>query len=142
MPGKIKILLAKAGLDPHDKGIKLLARTLKEVGGMEVIYTGLYRNVDEIASLAVQQQVDIVGLSVHTGMQMTLFKSVRELLNQNGGGKIILIGGGVMPDQDIRELKSTGCVEEIFGPYDPVTGVIDWIQQKCQGRRANVEGEK
>ncbi len=130
MSGKIKVLLAKAGLDPHDKGIKLVARKLREIGGMEVFYTGLYRSVDEIVNAALQEKPDIVGLSVHTGMQMSLFPELRQKLNEKGAADICLIGGGVIPHQDVQELKDHGHVAEVFGPNESVEEVIDWIKAR------------
>ncbi len=129
MPKIIKVLLAKVGLDPHDKGVKLVARGLRDVGGMEVIYTGLYRNLDELVQEALENMVDIVGVSVHTGLQMNIFPNLRNKLNEIGGGNIILIGGGVMPVQDITALKANGTVAEIFGPSTSINTIIDWINQ-------------
>lgn len=130
MSGKIKVLLAKAGLDPHDKGIKLVARKLREIGGMEVFYTGLYRSVDEIVEAALKEKPDVIGLSVHTGMQMSLFPELRRKLNEKGAADICLIGGGVIPSQDVRALKDDGHVAEIFGPNESVEEVIDWLKGK------------
>lgn len=129
MSKKIRVLLAKAGLDPHDKGIKLLARKLRDIGGMEVIYTGLYRSVDEIVEAALSEKVDILGLSVHTGMQMRLFPELRQKLNDNGAADVYLIGGGVMPSKDIQSLKADGHAAEIFRSDQSVHEVIDWIRQ-------------
>lgn len=129
MPKKIKVLLAKVGLDPHDKGVKLVARGLRDVGGMEVIYTGLYRNLDELVQEALENMVDLVGVSVHTGLQMNIFPNLRNSLNERGGESIILIGGGVIPDQDITVLKANGTVAEIFGPSTSINTIIDWINQ-------------
>ncbi|MEQ8174288.1 MAG: cobalamin-dependent protein [Syntrophomonadaceae bacterium] len=130
MSRKIKVLLAKAGLDPHDKGIKLVARKLREIGGMEVFYTGLYRSVDEIVEAALQERPDIVGLSVHTGMQMSLFPELRYKLNEKGAAAICLIGGGVIPPRDVQVLKEQGCVAEVFGPNQSVEEAIDWIKTR------------
>lgn len=130
MSGKIKILLAKAGLDPHDKGIKLVARKLSEIGEIEVVYTGLYRSIDEIVDAALKEKPDIVGLSVHTGMPLNLFPELREKLNARGLADVCLIGGGVMRPQDVQELKALGCVAEIFGPNESVEEVIDWIKAR------------
>lgn len=130
MSEKIKVLLAKAGLDPHDKGIKLVARKLSEIGGMEVFYTGLYRSVDEIVEAVLRERPDIVGLSVHTGMQMSLFPELRRKLNEKGAAAICLIGGGVMPQQDIQALKAKGHVAEVFGPNESIEKVIDWIKAR------------
>ncbi|MEN6390735.1 MAG: cobalamin-dependent protein [Syntrophomonas sp.] len=130
MSRKIRVLLAKAGLDPHDKGIKLVARKLREIGGMEVFYTGLYRSVDEVVDAAVKENPDIVGLSVHTGMQMSLFLELRNKLNEKGLTDICLIGGGLIPPQDVQALKDRGLVVEVFGPNETIEEVIEWIKTR------------
>lgn len=130
MSRKIKVLLAKAGLDPHDKGIKLVARKLREIGGMEVFYTGLYRSIDEIVEAALKENPDIVGLSVHTGMHMSLFPEMRQKLNEKGAADICLIGGGVIPEKDVQALKDQGYVAEVFGPNESVEDVIKWINAR------------
>lgn len=124
---KIKILLAKAGLDPHDKGVKLLAHTLRDVGGLDVIYTGLYRTIEEIVEEAVKQDVDVVGLSVHTGLHMTLFPDLREKLDCAGLGHVPLIGGGVIPDQDMQALKASGIAAEMFRHNQTIQETINWL---------------
>ncbi|HWP97557.1 MAG TPA: cobalamin-dependent protein [Syntrophomonadaceae bacterium] len=124
---KMKILLAKAGLDPHDKGVKLLAHTLRDVGGLDVVYTGLYRTVEEIVEEAVKHNVDMVGLSVHTGLHMTLFPTLRGQLDGAGLGHVPIIGGGVMPDQDMKALKTCGIVAEMFRYTQTIQEVINWL---------------
>jgi methylmalonyl-CoA mutase, C-terminal domain len=126
---RLKILLAKTGLDPHERGIKLLAHTLRDQGGMDVIYTGLYRTIEEIVEEAVQKEVDVVGLSVHTGLQMTLFPALREGLNRAGAGDMILIGGGFVPDSDIESLRASGTVAEIFSHDRTYKEVLEWLKQ-------------
>jgi len=123
---KIKVLLAKTGLDSHDKGIRMVARGLKDAG-MEVIYAGLYQTPEQVVKTALEEAVDVVGLGVHTGVQRTLFPHVRALLNANRGEGIILIGGGVIPEEDIRALKAEGAVAEVFGPGTPLQKIADWI---------------
>lgn len=125
----MKILLAKTGLDPHERGIKLLAHTLRDQGGMDVFYTGLYRTIEEIVEEAVQRDVDVVGLSVHTGLQMTLFPALRAGLNRAGAGNMILIGGGFVPDSDIESLISSGTVSEIFSHNRTYNDVLEWLKQ-------------
>lgn len=129
MTKKIKILLAKVGLDPHDKGVKLVAHGLRDAGGMEVLYTGLYRSPEEVEQEALENNVNVIGVSVHTGLQMTIFPNLRSTLDKRGGRDIILVGGGVMPGQDINVLKECGAVAEIFGPTTSINTIIKWINQ-------------
>lgn len=124
---RIKILLAKTGLDPHDRGIRLLAHILRESVGMGVFYSGLYRTIDEIVDLAVQHDVDVVGLGVHTGLQMTLFPELRNGLNRAGKNHVMLIGGGVMPEYDIESLRSSGTVSEIFSYNRTYNDILEWL---------------
>lgn len=126
----IRILLAKAGLDTHDKGVRLLARGLKD-SGMEVIYTGLGRTVGEIVDMAVQEDVDVVGLSVHTGSPRELFRKLHELLDANNAGDIVVIGGGVIPEKYAHELKNSGFAAEFFGPGTSINKVVNWINENC-----------
>lgn len=134
MSKKIKVLLAKVGLDPHDKGVKLVAHGLRDIGGMEIIYTGLYRSLEEIEEMAVQNDVDIIGVSVHTGQQMNIFPLLRSNFDNRGRRDIILIGGGVMPGQDIDALKNCGVVAEIFEPATSINVIIDWINRVIRER--------
>lgn len=129
MPEPIKVLLAKVGLDPHDKGIKLVARGLRDIGGMDVLYTGLYRSIEEVQQAAWQNQVDVVGISVHTGMQMTIFPRLRNGLDQQGQKEIVLIGGGVVPESDVSALKASGAASEFFGPSTSIEAIIAWINK-------------
>lgn len=126
----IRILLAKAGLDTHDKGVRLLARGLKE-SGLEVIYTGLGRTVSEIVDIAVQEDVDVVGLSVHTGSPRELFSGLRELLDAHNAADIMVIGGGVIPERHSQELKDSEFVAEFFGPGTSIDKVAKWLNEKC-----------
>jgi methylmalonyl-CoA mutase C-terminal domain/subunit len=114
MSGPIRVLLAKAGLDGHDRGVKVVARALRDAG-MEVIYTGLHRSPREIVAAAVQEDVDVIGVSLLSGAHMTLFPQIIGLLKEQGlMERYILVGGGVMPDEDIEALKELG-VKEILG---------------------------
>jgi methylmalonyl-CoA mutase C-terminal domain/subunit len=124
-PAPLRILVAKPGLDGHDRGIKIVARALRDAG-MEVIYTGLHQTPEQIASAAVQEDVDAIGLSCLSGAHMTLFPRVVELLKDQGGDEIVVFGGGIIPDADIRKLKETGLAE-IFTPGTPTKKIIEWV---------------
>ena len=115
---KIRVVIAKVGLDAHDKGARLVARALKEAG-MEVIYTGLYQTPEQVAETAVQEDADLVGISVHSGAHMTIFPRIRQLLDEKGARDVIIIGGGTMPDHDADDLKGSGLVAEIFPSPNP-----------------------
>jgi len=126
----LRILVAKPGLDGHDRGAKIIARALRDAG-FEVIYTGLHQTPEMIAEAAVQEDVDAIGLSILSGAHMTLFPKILELLKEKGAGDVPVFGGGIIPDDDIKELKRLG-VREIFTPGASTTNIIDWI-------RGNVE---
>ncbi|MCX5779458.1 MAG: cobalamin-dependent protein [Firmicutes bacterium] len=130
----VRILLVKTGLDSHDRGVRLLARSLKE-SGMEVIYTGLYRSLEEAVQTAIQEDVDIVGLSMHTGAHNQAFPRLRELLDAQNAGDILVIGGGAIPEKDRRELVEAGAAAVIFGPGASRTAVIDWINGAMSARK-------
>jgi methylmalonyl-CoA mutase, C-terminal domain len=121
----LRILVAKPGLDGHDRGIKVVARALRDAG-MEVIYTGLHQTPEQIASAAVQEDVDAIGLSCLSGAHMTLFPRIVELLRDQGGGEIVVFGGGVIPEADIPKLKEAG-IAEIFTPGAPTGKIIEWV---------------
>ena len=123
--GRPRILVAKPGLDGHDRGIKVVARALRDAG-MEVIYTGLHQTPDQIAAAAIQEDVDAVGLSCLSGAHMTLFPRVVELLKEQGGEQIMVFGGGIIPDSDIPKLKESG-IAEIFTPGAPTKQIIEWV---------------
>ena len=120
-----RILVAKPGLDGHDRGIKVVARALRDAG-MEVIYTGLHQTPEQIAAAAIQEDVDAVGLSCLSGAHMTLFPRVVELLKEQGGGSILVFGGGIIPDSDIPKLKQSG-IAEVFTPGAPTKEIIGWV---------------
>jgi methylmalonyl-CoA mutase C-terminal domain/subunit len=124
--GRARILVAKPGLDGHDRGIKIVARALRDAG-MEVIYTGLHQTPDQIASAAIQEDVDAVGLSCLSGAHMTLFPRVAELVRSQGGEDIVVFGGGIIPDADIPKLKQAG-IAEIFTPGTPTGAIVDWVR--------------
>jgi methylmalonyl-CoA mutase C-terminal domain/subunit len=123
----VRILVAKPGLDGHDRGIKVVARALRDAG-FEVIYTGLHQTPDQIAAAAIQEDVDAVGLSCLSGAHMTLFPRVVELLNEQGGGEIQVFGGGIIPDSDVPRLKEAG-ITEIFTPGTPTTEIVGWVNR-------------
>ena len=125
-----RILVAKPGLDGHDRGIKVVARALRDAG-MEVIYTGLHQTPEQIAAAAIQEDVDAVGLSCLSGAHMTLFPRVVELLKEQGGDTIKVFGGGIIPDADIPKLKETG-IAEIFTPGAATKEIIEWVNENVQ----------
>ncbi len=127
MPRPIRVLVAKPGLDGHDRGAKVVAAALRDAG-MEVIYTGLHQTPEMIAAAAVQEDVDVVGLSVLSGAHMTLFPRVRKLLVDQGRPDILLTGGGIIPDEDRGQLEAVG-VGKLFGPGTPTTDLIAYIEQ-------------
>ena len=120
-----RILVAKPGLDGHDRGIKVVARALRDAG-MEVIYTGLHQTPEQIAAAAIQEDVDAVGLSCLSGAHMTLFPRVVELLKEQGGDNILVFGGGIIPESDLGPLKEAG-IAEIFTPGAPTKDIISWV---------------
>jgi methylmalonyl-CoA mutase, C-terminal domain len=125
-PRPIRVLVAKPGLDGHDRGAKVVAAALRDAG-MEVVYTGLHQTPEMIATAAVQEDVDVVGLSILSGAHMTLFPRVRKLLEESGRGDILLTGGGIIPREDMEALEREG-VGKLFGPGTPTTDLIDYIQ--------------
>jgi methylmalonyl-CoA mutase C-terminal domain/subunit len=125
MEKPIKVLIAKPGLDGHDRGAKVVANALRDAG-MEVIYTGLHQTPEMIVTAATQEDVDVVSLSILSGAHMTLFPRVRSLMNANGLEGVPLIGGGIIPDKDADELKGMG-VDEIFGPGTDTRNIVTFI---------------
>ena len=122
---KLRILVAKPGLDGHDRGAKVVAAALRDAG-MEVIYTGLHQTPEMIATAAVQEDVDVVGLSILSGAHMTLFPRVRQLLDEMGRTEVLLTGGGIIPREDIEALRERG-VGRLFGPGTPTSDLIQYI---------------
>ena len=127
MTRPIRVLVAKPGLDGHDRGAKIVANALRDAG-MEVIYTGLHQTPEMIVEAAVQEDVDVIALSVLSGAHMTLFKKVRELMDKNGVGDVGLVGGGIIPDQDVAALKGMG-VREVFGPGTDTRRIVECIRK-------------
>ncbi len=132
---KIRVLVAKPGLDGHDRGAKVVASAFRDAG-FEVIYTGLHQTPEMIASAAVQEDVDVVAMSVLSGAHMTLFPRVRELLNEAGAEEVLLTGGGIIPEDDIAALAKKG-VGRLFGPGTPTTVAIDYIRDWFASRSAS-----
>ncbi len=126
----IRVLVAKPGLDGHDRGAKVIARALRDAG-MEVIYTGLRQTPEQIVAAAVQEDVDVVGLSILSGAHNYLFPRVVELINEQGVDDVLIIGGGVIPDEDIPGLKEAG-VSEIFTPGTTTTQMIEYIKSNLK----------
>ena len=129
---KLRILVAKPGLDGHDRGAKIIARALRDAG-FEVIYTGLHQTPEMIAETAVQEDVDAIGLSILSGAHMTLFPKIIELLKAKGVGDVPVFGGGIIPDDDIKELKRIG-IREIFTPGASTQDIIGWIKENVEPR--------
>lgn len=125
---RIRVLVAKPGLDGHDRGAKVIAQALRD-GGMEVVYTGLRQTPEQIVSAALQEDVDVVGMSILSGAHGTLFPEVVNLLREKGAGDILVVGGGIIPEEDIPALKEAG-VAEIFGPGTPLANVVSYIKEK------------
>lgn len=122
----IRVLIGKVGLDGHDRGVKLVARALREAG-MEVIYTGLHQTPEQVVSAAVQEDVDAIGLSILSGAHNTLFIRVLELLKEQGAEDIAVFGGGIIPDEDVPRLKAAG-VRALFRPGTPMREIVEFVK--------------
>ncbi len=127
-----RILIAKPGLDGHDRGAKVIARALRDAGN-EIIYSGLHQTPEQIVETAIQEDVDAIGLSVLSGAHMTLFPRVVEVLREQGADDIIVFGGGIVPDADIPVLKAAGLAE-IFTPGAPLTAITVWVDEHIPER--------
>ncbi len=127
MDSKIRVLVAKAGLDGHDRGAKIIAAALRDAG-MEVIYTGLRQTPDMIVEAALQEDVDVIGISILSGAHMTIFPKILNLMKEKGLTDVLLTGGGIIPDEDIDALKKLG-VGEIFTPGAVTTEIADYIKK-------------
>jgi methylmalonyl-CoA mutase C-terminal domain/subunit len=134
MSAPIRVLLAKVGLDGHDRGVKVVARTLRD-GGMDVVYTGLHRTPEEVVTAAVQEDVDILGVSLLSGVQMTVFPKIFALLKEKNVEDMIIVAGGVMPDEDVEELKKMG-VSEVLLQDTPPQQIIDTLTGLVEARGA------
>jgi len=128
----IRVLIAKPGLDGHDRGAKVIARALRDAG-MEVIYSGLRQTPEQIAAAAIQEDVDVVGLSILSGAHNVLFPEVMKLLKEKGGEDMVVLAGGIIPDKDIPNLKAIG-IREVFLPGTPTQRLVDFIREEA-GRR-------
>jgi len=130
----LRILIAKPGLDGHDRGAKIIARALRD-GGFEVIYTGLHQTPEMIAEAAVQEDVDAVGLSILSGAHLTLFPAVIEELRRRGGGDVLIFGGGIVPDEDVAALAAAG-VAKLFTPGATTQEIVGWVREHVRPRTA------
>ena len=125
-PGRIRVVVAKPGLDGHDRGAKVVARALRDAG-MEVIYTGLHQTPEQIVETAVQEDADCIGLSVLSGAHLTLFPRVVELLRARGADDVVVFGGGIVPEDDIPVLLDAG-VAQVFTPGATTQSIVDWVR--------------
>ncbi len=130
MERKIRVIVAKPGLDGHDRGAKVIARALRDAG-MEVIYTGLRQTPEQIVAAAIQEDADVIGMSILSGAHNHLFPRVTELLAEKGVDDVLVFGGGVIPEDDIPFLKSKG-IAEVFGPGTPTTVIVDYIKNNLK----------
>jgi len=128
----LRIIVAKPGLDGHDRGAKIIARALRDAG-FEVIYTGLHQTPEMIVAAAVQEDVDAIGMSIMSGAHMTLFPAVVDLLRAKGATDVVVFGGGIIPQDDVPKLKEKG-VAEVFLPGSTTQAIIDWIRQHIRPR--------
>jgi methylmalonyl-CoA mutase C-terminal domain/subunit len=126
--------MAKAGLDGHDRGVKVVARALRDAG-VEVIYTGLHQTPEQVVAAAIQEDVDGIGLSLLSGAHMTLFPRIVELLRERGADEIVLFGGGTIPEEDVEELRAAG-VEQLFTPGTSTEKIVEWVRTRFAGAAA------
>ena len=131
---RIRVLVGKPGLDGHDRGAKVIARALRDAG-MEVIYSGLHQTPEQIVEAAIQEDVDLIGLSIMSGAHLTIFPRVKELLKQQAED-ILLIGGGIIPEEDAESLIRDGYAEALFTPGTPTTEIVDWINDRMKLNRS------
>jgi len=129
---KIRVLIAKPGLDSHDRGAKIVARALRDAG-MEVIYTGLRQTPEQIVETAIQEDVDVIGLSILSGAHMALFPRIMQLLKEKGVKDVIVFAGGIIPDEDVPKLKAIG-IKEIFGPGTPTDVIVKFVKENAPKR--------
>jgi methylmalonyl-CoA mutase C-terminal domain/subunit len=131
MSGPIRVVVAKPGLDGHDRGAKIIARSLRDAG-MEVIYTGLHQTPEQIVATVIQEDADAVGISILSGAHMTLVPRILDLLKDQGAGDVVVVVGGTIPGEDVEELKSLG-VAEVFTPGAPTAAIVDFLREKVAG---------
>ena len=129
---KIRILVAKPGLDGHDRGVRVIARAYRDAG-FEVVYTGLHQTPEQIVAAAVQEDVDLIGLSCLSGAHLHLFGRVIELLKEAKADDVVVIGGGIIPEEDIRKLKKLG-IKEVFLPGAPLHSIVGWVKDNVSPR--------
>lgn len=122
----LRVLIGKVGLDGHDRGVKLVVRALRDAG-VEIVYTGLHQTPEQIVATAIQEDVQAIGLSIHSGAHNSLFPRVLQLLNEQGAGDVTLFGGGIIPDDDIPRLKAAG-VQMLFRPATPMHAIVDFVK--------------
>ena len=127
---KLRVLIGKPGLDGHDRGVKIIARGFRDAG-FEVIYTGLHQTPEQIVTAAIQEDVDLVGLSCLSGAHLHLFSEVVKQLRENGAGNIPVIVGGIIPDEDIPKLKAAG-IKEVFLPGSPIHEIVKWVKDNVE----------
>jgi len=130
---KIRVVIAKPGLDSHDRGAKIVARALRDAG-MEVIYTGLRQTPEQIVETALQEDVDVIGLSILSGAHMTLFPRTMELLKKKGLNDVLVFAGGIIPQEDIPALKKIG-IREVFGPGTPTSTLVEFVKKNSPKRK-------
>jgi methylmalonyl-CoA mutase C-terminal domain/subunit len=130
---KIRILIAKPGLDGHDRGAKVVARALRDAG-FEVVYTGLHQTPEMIVSTAIQEDVDCIGLSILSGAHLTLLPAVVQLLREKEAGDILVFGGGIIPNDDIATLQEKG-ISHVFGPGSSLQEIVDWVRANVKPAR-------
>lgn len=133
-PDRIRVIIAKVGLDGHDRGVKVVARTLRDAG-MDVIYTGLHRTPEEVVEAAVQEDVDVIGVSILSGAHMTVFPRILDSLRKKGADDILVVGGGVIPDDDVEKLKEAG-VKELMLQDTPPDAIVAMIKRIVAERGA------
>ena len=129
---RLRILIGKAGLDGHDRGAKIIARALRD-GGMEVIYTGLHQTPESIVQMALDEDVDGIGISILSGAHMVLFPAIRKLLDAQGGADIVLFGGGIIPKEDIEALNKEG-IKKLFTPGAKTEEIVSWVRANIKSK--------
>ncbi len=134
MADKHRVVVAKPGLDGHDRGAKVVSRALRDAG-FEVIYTGLHQTPEQIVEAAIQEDADAVGLSIHSGAHMTLFPKVAALLRERGATDVVVFGGGIIPKEDVPVLEERG-IERIFTPGATTSDIVEWLRQRLSGDKA------
>ena len=136
MDKKIRVLISKAGLDGHDRGAKIIAAALRD-SGMEVIYTGLRQTPEMIVEAALQEDVDVIGISILSGAHMTILPKIKKLMEEKGLDDVLLTGGGIIPEEDINQLKKMG-IGELFTPGAPTTEIAGYIKEWCKSNPRNL----